>query len=59
MHQKVVKVEYTEIWYFRPWLGRIYRYMVYSTLVGSNIPVYGIFDLGKVDNTGVWYIRLW
>ena len=48
--KKIVKVEYTVIWYIHPW---------------SNMPVYGIlFDLGKkelfkVEYTGLWYIRPW
>ena len=45
------KVEYTGMWYIRPWKGGIYRNMVYSTLVRSNIPEYGIFDAGKVIYT--------
>ena len=46
-------------------VGRIYRYMVYLTLVWSNIPEYGIlFDFGKkelvkVEYTVIWYIQPW
>ena len=53
------KVEYTVIWFIQPWYGRIYRYMVYSTMVRSNVPVYGIFNHGKVEYTGTWYTRPW
>ena len=51
------KVEYTGIWYILPWQSRIYRNVVYSTMVRSNIPVYGTFDHGKVEYTAMWYIR--
>ena len=33
--------------------------MVYSTMVRSNIPEYGIFNHGKVEYTGIWYIQPW
>ena len=63
-----VMVEYTGIWYIIvPWLekitqGRIYRNVVYSTMVRSNIPECDLlFDFGKkklvkVQFTGIWYI---
>ena len=31
--------------------------MVYLTLVRSNIPQCGIFDHGKVQYSGIWYIQ--
>ena len=34
----------------------IYRNMVCWTLVWSDIPEYGLFDLGKVEYTGICYI---
>ena len=54
--KKSVKVEFIGMWYIRPWLGRIYRNVVYSTMVWSNEPDCGIFDHGKVEYTGIWFI---
>ena len=54
-----VMVEYTGIWYtIGPWLGkitqgRIYRNVVYSTTVRSNIPECGILDHGTVKYTRI------
>ena len=33
--------------------------MIYSTLVGSNLPEYGVFTLGMVKYTGIWCIQPW
>ena len=59
-------VEYSGICYtIGPWLekitqGRIYRKVVYSTMIRSIIPEYDLlFDLGKKNSVKVQYNAIW